>query len=170
MRILEHRLGLQRLHESASQGKHQTALLVQISRFGDGCGFLGLVTPQLALVLAFVQVTNGGRNLCARERPVDSLIASELGPIRRESEVRIGTQIGCDLGGPRLVNVELRGFQGRVRGLELVLNLLPGERGLSRERSDWQSREDNHHAMGAPEACVKNACARNAIPLPMHSS
>src|SRR5260370_4612292 len=58
--VLQYGLRLQDLDISISQVKHQTALLVQIGRFRDGGGLPGLITPQLPLVLTFVQVANAG--------------------------------------------------------------------------------------------------------------
>src|SRR5208337_2063189 len=107
-----------------------------IGRFGNGCGFLGLVASQLAFVLAFVQITDAGCKLSAGEWPPDSFRrTSDLSPILRLGEIRVGTQISRDLRGPRLINVKVSGLQGRVHHLELVPDLLPSECGLSRERS-----------------------------------
>ena len=60
LRVLKNRLRLQDVDERVPQVEHQAALLVQISRFRDGGGFLGLVAPQLPLVLAFVQIADAG--------------------------------------------------------------------------------------------------------------
>jgi DNA-binding FrmR family transcriptional regulator len=51
--------------------------------------------------------------------------------ISNQRQVRIGTQIGCDLLGARLIDADLPRLKRRIRRLEFVPNLLPGHRFLS---------------------------------------
>src|ERR1035441_275231 len=104
-RVLQHRFSLQQLHERIPQVKHQTALLVDVSRCRDGGGFLGLVAPQLPLMLALVQVADTGCFHDALERTPDSKIPADLDAIRRQSEVRVGTKVCRDLGRPGFIDI-----------------------------------------------------------------
>ncbi len=52
---------------------------------------------------------------------------SDLGSIRRQSEIRIRTKECRDLLRLRLVDPNLARSQGRIRGPEFVSNLLPGQ-------------------------------------------
>ena len=108
------------------------------------------VTAQLALVLAFVQVADAGRFHQTAERTPNSSILGDLKPVRGDAEVGVRAKIGGDLGSPRFIDIDLCGFQGRVCGFELILNLLPTERGLRRERSKLRSRDDNHYSRKPP--------------------
>ena len=54
----------------------------------------------IALLLAFVQITKGGCLHDTVERTPDSIIPRDLNSIRRQGEVRIGTEVSGDLGRP----------------------------------------------------------------------
>ncbi len=54
-------------------------------------------------MLPFVQIAHAGYKQSTGEWPPYSLGRSDLSPIRRQSEIRIGPQIGGDLVSARLV-------------------------------------------------------------------
>src|SRR5665213_1031859 len=59
-----------------------------------------------------------------------------------ETDIGIGTQKRGDFVSHRLLDVELPGAQRRIRGIELLLNLFPGEwRWLGRRELFHQAKE-----------------------------
>ena len=59
----EHGLGLKRVHERCAQRELERPFQVLVLRFGNPRAFLGALKPQLALVVALVQVAQVGDDI-----------------------------------------------------------------------------------------------------------
>ena len=122
-----HRLLLQRLHERIAEVKQQRPLLVRQLRLGDRGALPRALQPQLALAAALAQITGRDQRQSAAQRTVGvGTEGSDL--VERRRHVRIGTQIGGDLLGSRLVDADTAGKQSWIGSFETVLDLLPGQR------------------------------------------
>ena len=130
LRQLHHGLGLERLDKSSAQSEFERALQVLVLRCGDLRAFLCALQPQLALVVALVQVAEAGRDERALQRLPNAVVGRDLCAVHGSGELRIGPQIGRDLLGPHLVHVVGVGLQRRVGGFKPRLDLVPGIAGL----------------------------------------
>src|ERR1017187_2076127 len=101
---------------------------VIVSVHADLGALLRALQAQLALVLALVQVAEVRRQEGAFCRLPGTVGRSDCGPVRCHGELRIRSQVGRDLLGLHLVDVEqLVLFEDRIRRLELCLHLIPGQ-------------------------------------------
>ena len=123
----KHRLGLKRLDEHRAQVKEQIAFKILVQRSGDLRALLRTLQAQFPFVVPFVQIAEVGRELRAGEWPPDSFIASGLSSIRRQGELRIGTEKSGDFLRLHLVHAEGIGLESGVGGFKLRLYLVPGE-------------------------------------------
>ena len=122
---VEHRLGLERLHKCRAQRELQVALQVLVLRFGNARAFLRAFQPQLAFVIALVQVTEVGLHECALERLPHAIVGRDLSSVGRRRQLWIRPQIRGDLFGAHLVHVVGIGLQRRIGGLKPGLDLIP---------------------------------------------
>jgi len=77
-------------------------------------------------MIALVEIAEVGRDLGSLGRRPDSVVPIELSSIRRQSELRVGAEIGGDLPSLHLVHAHRIGLEGGVGGLKLCLHLVPG--------------------------------------------
>ncbi len=96
--------------------------------------FLGRLQPQLAFVVALMQVAGAALKLRAFERAPVAIIGSNLRSIRCRGELRVGPEISRDLLGLHLVHAQRVGLERWIRGFKLRLYLVPGKGLLRRAR------------------------------------
>src|SRR5260370_11133696 len=97
LREVKNRLFLQSLYEVHPQSKQKRPLKVSLAGNGDSCGLLSAFEPQFALASTLVQIANARCFIGAGQRPPDTIMRSDLGSIRRQSETRIRTKERGDL-------------------------------------------------------------------------
>src|SRR4029077_3480790 len=130
-RELQDGLGLERLHKGISQREQERALLIVECGTVDRGRSTRAVPAQLPLVLALMQVANAWGKLGSGERTPYSLIGRQLSTVRRQSEIRVRTQICGDLLGLGFVDRYSAGGQIRIICPEALADLLPCQRALS---------------------------------------
>ena len=124
---MQYCLGLQGGDKRSTQVEQERSLQIGVARLGNQSSFLSAGQPQLAFVIAFVQIAEARHHVGPGERLPDALVGNNLRPVCRYSEGGIGTQIRGDLLRLRFIDVELVGLQGWIGSFKLLLNLLPGE-------------------------------------------
>ena len=136
----QHGLRLQGLYEGVAQAEQQRAYQVGLLRLADGGGFLGALPPQFALVLALVQIADGGHGEQVAAAAVRGASGEGVELIGRQTERGVGPQVGRQLLRLGLLNVELAGQQRGIVLLKTLTNLPPahGSLGLRRGRSGHQ--------------------------------
>ena len=126
-------LRLQRLDERVAQIEEQVALQVGLLRFGDRGRLLGALVPQVALVLALVQVARSDKRKHVGKRPVHigasrpHVALERIELVERGRDIGVRTQMGRHFLCARFLDPDLAGSQGRVRCRELLFHLLPGQ-------------------------------------------
>src|SRR5216684_580915 len=132
--LRENSLFLKHLNEGRPQIGEQRPLQIGLAGNGNSCRFSRALEPQFALMSTFVQIANAWCFVRTRQRPPDTITRSDLGSIRRQSEIRIRAKKCRDLLCFRLIDPDLPRAERGIRFLESVANLLPGER-LLRKRT-----------------------------------
>src|SRR5271168_68307 len=116
-------------------------------KYADLRAFFRALQPQLSLVVALVQIAEGGHHIRALRRLPDIVVRYDRGAVLRNGELRIRSKIGRDLFGLHLVDIEqLVLLEDWTRRQELCFELIPGQgwrphRHLSRsKRLPWHAR------------------------------
>ena len=144
-------LGLQHLHERPAHGEKQRTLEIGLRRHRNGRRVDRAVPPELALVLPFVKVAHGGAERRARER-VAAVVIADL--IQCDRPQRIRPQIGRDLGRSRFVDANSSCLKRRIRCLESIPNLRPGQCGLRKPARSERAGQNTTDATTPHEAHV----------------
>src|SRR5690242_3275830 len=105
-------------------------------------------------MLPLMQVTDAWRLDHAVQGTPHSLVPRDLNAVRADGEIGVGTEVSRDLGGARLIDAELSGFQGRIGGFKLVLDLLPGKSRL-RARDTGDAGHGQKQKWAAPPHAVR---------------
>ena len=148
--ILAHRFRLQGLDKGVSQVEKQRAVLIRVGGGGYLRGLLRAFQAQLAFVFALMQIADRPERQRVGKGPVNGIPGNGrrdggqgIDLIERSRQRGIGAKIGCHLAGAGLLDIKLGCFQGGIRRLELVLDLLPGKRRLGQGRRREQPHDDN---------------------------
>ena len=94
-------------------------------RFSNARAVFRAFKTQFALVFTLMKITESGHDISSLERHPAPVVWHNLRTVCREGELRIGPQVGRDLLGSHLIDVESVGFERGIRGFKPGLHLVP---------------------------------------------
>ena len=128
VRRLQHRLRLQRLHVSVAQVIDKVALEVQMLRCRDRSVRLGIIQPQVPLVVALPQIRERRLIIRSGKRLPHAITRRNLRPVHQHREAGIRPQERSNFLRPRLFHAQRIGLQLRIHRLKSGLQRIPRHR------------------------------------------